>query len=32
MQISDNWNDFISNFNRMISRESGQIEIDFDDI
>ena len=32
MQISDNWNDFISNFNRMISRESGQMEIDFDDI
>ena len=32
MQISNNWNDFISNFNRMISRESGQIEIDFDDI
>ena len=32
MQITDNWNDFISNFNRMISRESGQMEIDFDDI
>lgn len=32
MQISNNWNDFISNFNRMISRESGQMEIDFDDI
>ena len=32
MQISDNWNDFISNFNRMISRESGQMEIYFDDI
>ena len=32
MQISDNWNDFISNFNRMISRESGQMEINFDDI
>lgn len=32
MQISNNWNDFISNFNKMISRESGQMEIDFDDI
>ncbi len=32
MQISNNWNDFISNFNRMISRESGQMEIDFDNI
>lgn len=32
MQVSNNWKDFISNFNRMVIRNSGQMEIDFDDI
>lgn len=32
MKISDNWQDFISNFNRKLNREKGLLEIDFDNI
>lgn len=32
MQISNNWEEFIHNFNRMVSRASGQLEIDFDNV
>ena len=32
MKISDNWQDFISNFNRKLNREKGLLEINFDNI
>jgi phage protein len=32
MNISNNWNEFKSNFNRMVDRNNGQTEIDFDNI
>ena len=32
MKISDNWQDFISNFNRKLNREKGILEIDFNNI
>ncbi len=32
MRISDNWKQFISNFNKMVQRESGQIELKFEDL
>ncbi len=32
MKISDNLQDFISNFNRKLNREKGLLEIDFDNI
>lgn len=32
MQISSGWNEFKSNFNRMVDRNNGQLEIDFDRI
>lgn len=31
MNISTSWNDFKVNFNRMVNRNNGQMEIDFDD-
>lgn len=30
MNISNNWNEFKSHFNRMVDRNNGQMEIDFD--
>lgn len=32
MNISNNWSEFKSNFNRMVNRNNGQTEIDFDSI
>lgn len=32
MNISNNWNEFKSNFNRMVNRNNGQTEIDFDSV
>ena len=32
MNISNNWNEFKSNFNRMVNRKNGQTEIDFDSV
>jgi hypothetical protein len=32
MRISDNWKQFISNFNKMVSRKSGQLELKFEDL
>lgn len=32
MQISSNWNEFKVNFNRMVNRQNGQVEINFDKI
>ncbi len=32
MQISNNWKEFTHNFNRMVNRSNGQLEIDFDSI
>lgn len=32
MNISNNWNEFKSHFNRMVDRANGQMEIDFDRI
>lgn len=32
MQISNNWEEFTHNFNRMVIRASGQLEIDFDNV
>ena len=32
MRISDTWKDFISNFNKLVERQSGQLEIKFEDL
>lgn len=32
MNISNNWNEFKSNFNRMVNRNNGQTEIDFESV
>lgn len=32
MQISDNWKQFISNFNKMVDRRKGQLELKFEDL
>ena len=32
MNISNNWNEFKSNFNRMVDRNNGQTEIDFESV
>lgn len=32
MNISKNWNEFKSNFNKMVNRNNGQTEIDFDSV
>lgn len=32
MNISDNWKDFIRNFNKMVARKSGQLELKFEDL
>ena len=32
MRISDNWQQLISNFNKMIDRKHGQLELKFDDL
>lgn len=32
MRISDNWQEFINNFNKMVSRKNGQLELKFEDL
>jgi hypothetical protein len=32
MQISDEWKQFISNFNKLVSRRTGQLELTFEDL
>ncbi|MBI4944950.1 MAG: hypothetical protein HY840_00955 [Bacteroidetes bacterium] len=32
MNVSDNWRDFIRNFNKMVSRKAGQTELRFEDL
>jgi hypothetical protein len=32
MQISDNWKQFLSNFNKMVDRRNGQTELKFEDL
>ena len=32
MNISKNWSEFKSNFNKMVNRNNGQTEIDFDSV
>lgn len=32
MQISDNWQQFISNFNKMVDRRNGQLELKLEDL
>jgi hypothetical protein len=32
MRISDNWQQFLSNFNKMIDRKNGQYELRFEDL
>jgi hypothetical protein len=32
MQVSDSWQQFVQNFNKMVERRNGQIEIKFEDI
>jgi hypothetical protein len=32
MNISDTWKQFVSNFNKMVARESGQVELNFDEL
>lgn len=32
MRISDNWNEFMSNFNKMVARKNGQLELKFEDL
>lgn len=32
MQISDNWKEFVHNFNKMVDRRKGQLELKFDDL
>jgi hypothetical protein len=32
MQISDNWKQFLSNFNKMVDRRTGQTELVFSDL
>lgn len=32
MNISDSWKDFTGNFNKMVARKSGQLELRFEDL
>ena len=32
MRVSDNWQQFIANFNKMVDRKNGQLELRFDDL
>lgn len=32
MRISDNWQEFMSNFNKMVARKNGQLELKFEDL
>ena len=32
MRISDNWTEFMHNFNKMVSRKNGQLELKFEDL
>lgn len=32
MQVSDNWKQFVQNFNKMVDRRSGQMELQFKDL
>lgn len=32
MQIADNWQQFVNNFNKMVARRNGQLEIQYDQV
>ncbi|MCG9910985.1 MAG: P63C domain-containing protein [Flavobacteriales bacterium] len=32
MRISDNWKEFMSNFNKMVARKNGQLELKYEDL